>query len=301
MSATASPSDLRSSLLKNKSKEKKKNRVTYNDSAESSPPSQVPFATDPLRNYDYCVVFRRQDYSNNKIKSTYNDRDEISEIGKVYLDHLTLVGINWILVSSLSKKYIYILLKAKIHVLHQLAMDLEYQLLLDPNVLKEIAEAGDVENGILPIKIQHVPQESHLFPYEHIYAPYRRDPDLNPAVYWKPPNLDNPFRELVRMKLTKLLIETQLLVPTISSPDLQSSSSPQTISTSDGAISIRNAISNGHMVAFFPLHHQSREHLARMWLPPFLFPWNYPMDEIRVISSLFLPLDPSLSHFPLTL
>lgn len=275
--------DLRSSLINKSTKPKKNLRVTYNDNVESSHTlptlgthtHAITTNNNPLRSYDYCMVFPHEE----------NDQNEINDISKVYLDHLTLVGIHWILVSSLNKKYIYILLRAKLHVLHQLAIDLEYQLQLDPKILQDIVEVGDVEDGILPIKIQHVPEESPLLPYQHIYGPYRRDPKIDPLVYWRPPNLDHPFRELVRMKLTKLLIETQLLVPAINSPDL--AAAPQSISNSDGVISIRNAILNGHMVAFFPLHHdESREHLAKIWLSPFLLPWNYPMDEIRVTTHL---------------
>jgi hypothetical protein len=280
--ATSVSGNLKTSLLTNKSKKKKNLQVTYNEneSIDTSHTSQHP--TDPLKNYDFCMVFHRQSSEGNN-----DGRDDISEIGKVFLDHLTLVGINWILVSSLNKKYVYLLLKAKLNVIHQLAMDLEYQLLLDPKILQQLAEIGDVESGILPIKIQHVPAESPLLPYEHIYAPFRKDSKIDPSVYWRPFNEDHPFRELVRMKLTELLIETQLLVPTIKSPNLHSTptdSSPQTISNSDGTVSIRNSILNGHIVAFFPLHHQqTRDHLAKIWMQPFLLPWRYPMDEIRVI------------------
>jgi hypothetical protein len=256
--------------------------------------------SESLRGYDYCMTVNR-----GTAVAMSGDDDLISEIGRVYLDHLTLVGINWILVSSLNKKHIYVLLKAKLNVLNQLAMDLEYQLLLDPTVLQKVAEEGDREEGISPIKIQHVPQESPMLPYHHIYAPFRHDQEVNQALYWRPTNMSHPFRELVRMKLTHLLIETKLLVPTPTLPDLQQASlslsqnqaaTDTAVSNQDGAISIRRAIMNGHVIAFFPLHHvQSREHLAKIWLVPWALPWQYPMEEIKVLSCP-LSLSLLLSH-----
>jgi hypothetical protein len=203
----------------------------------------------------------------------------------VYLDHLTLVGINWILVSSLNKNHIYVLLKAKLSVLNQLAMDLEYQMLLDPVVLQKVAEEGDKEAGISPVKIQHVPEESYMLPYHHIYAPYRHEQDVNQALYWRPSALNHPFRELVRLKLTHLLIETKLLVPSLRPSGVDQSPEQRaanTVSNLDGAVSMRRAILNGHVVAFFPLHHvQSREHLSNIWLIPQALPWQYPIEEIK--------------------
>lgn len=237
--------------------------TTINSSSSSSSQESL---LDLISNYDYCMVFLMKD-------------GNLSEISHIYLNHLTLVGINWILISSLDKKYVYTLLKAKLYVLKQLAIDLDYQMLLDPEILQKQLEKGDIEAGISPLKIQHQPQESSLFPYHHIYAPYRSEVDQN--LYWKPnKSTHHPFRDIVRMKLTELLIETKLLVPLPSN-----NQNSINISDSEGTVSVRRAIINQHIVAFFPLHNPKKiNQLSNNWLKLALLPWEYPINDIKVIN-----------------
>lgn len=247
----------------------KESLLNINNSSKLLSSSNISNLHDSLQhlisNYDYCMVF------------LINKEGNLSEISNIYLKHLTLVGINWILIYSIDKKYVYALLKAKLHVLKQLAIDLDYQMLLDSKVLQTRLQKGDIEAGISPIKIQHQPQESSLLPYEYIYAPYRIEVDQN--LYWRPnEKINHPFREIVRMKLTELLIETKLLVPIPQNNHQQSN-----ISDSEGTISVRRAIMNNHIAAFFPLHNPFMvKQLSDEWLQITLFPWNYPMNDIKV-------------------
>lgn len=89
--------------------------------------------------------------------------------------------------------------------------------------------------------------------------------------------MHHPFRDIVRMKLTELLIETKLLVP------LPLNSQNSRISDIEGTVSVRRAIIQKHIVAFFPLHNPYKlKKLASYWLDLTLLPWQYPMDDIKV-------------------
>eukprot|EP00604_Paraphysomonas_vestita_P001703 CAMPEP_0174817746 /NCGR_PEP_ID=MMETSP1107-20130205/254_1 /TAXON_ID=36770 /ORGANISM="Paraphysomonas vestita, Strain GFlagA" /LENGTH=652 /DNA_ID=CAMNT_0016028733 /DNA_START=1071 /DNA_END=3029 /DNA_ORIENTATION=+ len=134
-------------------------------------------------------------------------------------------------------------------------------MLLDEDRLKETANAGNPEKNIASIDILHDPEETELRPYEMIYAKYRDE--LTEELYWRPKNLNHPFRESVRLKLTQILIESP-------PPD------------KTNPIKLRQGILKGRITAFFPLHNIPRlNEIKEKWLSPSVLPWQQPFFEIK--------------------
>jgi hypothetical protein len=210
--------------------------------------------------FDCCLVFLVD----------HKELDGISVFAKRYIRKLVMNGLNIFIYSN--GIYNFILIKAAIDKLRQVADSLQYKFLLNSNILQQIAENGDQEIGIRPIHINHDPKQSHLTPYQYIYAKYRLD--LPEELYEKQTELNHPFRSSIRFKLVLAMI--------VSKP-------------SDGSfpIKIRPHIHKKNIVAFYPLHDLTRlEQLRETWLPLTVLPWALPFYDIKVSPPLPSPHPP---------
>jgi hypothetical protein len=200
--------------------------------------------------FDCCLVFLVD----------HKEPDGISVFAKRYIRKLVMNGLNIFIYSN--GIYNFILIKATIEKLRIIADSLQYKLLLNSEILQKIAENGDPEIGIRPIYINHDPKQSHLTPYQYIYAKYRRD--LPEELYEQQPEVNHPFRSSIRFKLVLAMI--------VSKP-------------SDGSfpIKIRPHIHKKNIVAFYPLHDILKlEQLKETWLPLSVLPWALPFHDIKV-------------------
>jgi hypothetical protein len=236
-----------------------------------------------IAHYDLCMVFPLDEATSS-----------LTTFCVHFLEHLSHLGIDFFLCYGLQKDCIYVLLRAKLDRLRVFAADIEYQMLLDAGKLQEIAERGDLERGISPLRISHIPQETTLRPYDYIYAPYRLEVDE--SLYWRPPPEEgheeglqsHPFRDLVRLKLTEMMVETSTGINVDEEADVQDV----------GKVNIRKHLDKGNILAYFPLHRQEKlDMFAEHWLPWEVLPWKAPLFEIKV-SREFLPVClPACLHF----
>ena len=224
-----------------------------------------------MATYDICMVFPLD-----------NETNFLTNFCIKYLEHLNQVGIDFFLCYSLQRDSVFVLIRAKIERLRTFAAELEYQMLLDPVKLKEAAESGCPEKDITPLCIPHIPEESRVRPHDFIYAPYRSDVDE--SLYWRPLEgegcgglgLDShPFRDLTRLKLTQLLMETY------SGVNVEEEEGNQTEEM--GKINIRKHLNQGRITACFPLHRQEKLALLQtQWLAWHVLPWQAPLFEVKV-------------------
>ncbi len=130
---------------------------------------------------------------------------------------------------------------------------------LDPVKIKEKIEAGDPEKGIGGVEIQHRPDITPLEPYECIYGKYSRN--VSESLYWREANEAHPFRDLVRIKLTALILESRM-------------------PNGGENLKIRRYIRNGWLKACFPLHNRAKtENLQIEWQK---FPFHsQPLAEVK--------------------
>jgi hypothetical protein len=103
---------------------------------------------------------------------------------------------------------IFILVRTPLEKVKAFADKIDYVLKLDPEVIQNMLEAGSVEDGIAPVFIDHRPDITSLTPFEHIYGKYNRL--LPDNIYWREPGAPHPFRDIVRLKVCALLLQSRL-------------------------------------------------------------------------------------------
>lgn len=138
--------------------------------------------------------------------------------GKLYSDDETIVRK---MLLTLGRKYIYIfyssndafifvLIRAGLKLLKLEAEKYKWRFLLDREVIRSVAEAGNEEHLIDPIYIPHDPSISLLGPYEYMYCVYTSDPDIQ-DLYYRTADMTHPFRKSIRIKmLLHILANTKL-------------------------------------------------------------------------------------------
>jgi hypothetical protein len=145
--------------------------------------------------YDFCVVLPAEN-------------GEPTQRGRGYLETLHHLGFETFIYKNLrAEKEIFILLRAPLEKLRAVADNLDFVMLLDPSEVTQQLADGDKEAGIGPVVI---PDNAAVTPYPHnqyIYGQYSRQ--INERLYWKEPGWKHPFRELVRLKLCAIILETR--------------------------------------------------------------------------------------------
>eukprot|EP01041_Mallomonas_annulata_P011583 gene11583-24224_t len=215
---------------------------------------------DLASEYDYCMVLKAV---------ILNGRDlDLDEHGKLYVNILLSMGLDLFIYSCSERASAYVLIRTPLELLRAYSDKIDFPLLLDPNRLKEEAARGDEKNNISPIAIRHDPNESTINPYDYIFASYKNNQtqsqyDINDELYWRPQGQNHPFTEIIRLKLTLMLIEEK---PAIGRE----------------SIKIQKFIQKGHILSFFALH-SLKENISlqsHMSLR-FRLPWNEPIEQLR--------------------
>ena len=152
-------------------------------------------------------------------------------------------------------------------------------MLLDEEVSTKLMEKGDTARNIKGVTIGDNPEPGLFRPYQYIYGRYETEKDeeqhrsgVPEELYWRPKgtngDVNHPFRESVRLKLTRLMVEQ---VPV--DKDIKQ-------------LNIEKLIERKVVKAVFPLHNvKTKELLEKEWLPPLnqidRAPWFIPTTKIK--------------------
>lgn len=201
---------------------------------------------DKASEYDFCMVLP----PDCKEKGTFSS----------YTNFLTNAGLDLYAYKGANDNVV-ILIRAPENLLRVYADEVNFKMKADPNVLEKLLAAGDSEEGIAPIAINHVPEEARYHPYEMIYLRYSvKVPD---ELYKKGRDGKNPFTSSVRKRLLGQLIQAK---PKWGGENIK----------------IARYIKAGKIVAYFPLHEPEKvEVLSRLWLDWSILPWAQPFYNIK--------------------
>lgn len=195
-------------------------------------------------------------------------------------------------------------MRASVQQLRAFAEYSEFNLPLNAEKLRVLIEEGDPKNDIAPVQISHLSAESTLYPYEHIFGPYRTDIDED--IYVRSAGMSHPFSTRVRLRLTQQLIETISLAerhshtlrendsktqpgtemknlrekllkePTTTTFDLFDSGSQ-----ANAMLTFGQHILRGNILAFFPLHNrQEIRAIQKKCMKISMMPWQLPTNNI---------------------
>ena len=186
---------------------------------------------DLASEFEFCMVFPA-------VKSNFTER------GKAIVIFLMKLGLELFIYRARDGDEIFVLGRMPLEVVREFAETYEYYLMLDPSQAQEQLERGDTERSIAPVSIEHRPDICHLKPYEYIYVPYhsrreelyakQADPTVSSSIGGAV--RDHPFRELHRLKLTAMLLQS---------------------STDSTTLALRRLIQEKHIIDCFPIHNQS--------------------------------------------
>jgi len=188
-----------------------------------------------------------------------NEAGELDDRG--YIENLQRNGLDVFAYKGISGTEAYLLIRCSVETLRQYAEAINFRMMLDPTVLKETANKGNQEAGIKPFDIADRPEATPYNPYEYIFCKYRQQVDE--ALYWRAdPAAAHPFRSLIRLQLTALLIEA---APVGSEP-----------------LKIARYLRYGNIKGFFPLHRPEMiDVLAHNWLRGGVRPWKAPLFAVK--------------------
>jgi hypothetical protein len=202
---------------------------------------------DFAERYDFCIVLPAKD-------------GEPTDRGRGYIKTLRKLGLELFIFKNLREQTeVFILLRASLEKLRAFADRINMPMLLDSQEIQSALAAGDAEKGIAPIVINDIPDVTSYKPYQYIYGKYSR---LAPErLYWRD-SLDTPFRELIRLKLCALILETR--------PDGGKSEN----------LKIARYLRNGWMLGCFPLHDRAKTELLEYKMS--FYPMQtVPLDDLK--------------------
>lgn len=202
----------------------------------------------------------------------------------IYIKIAVAIGLFIIIRFILHQFQLYVLVKATMPALKKFTDDFDFDLLLDPQELKNTLERGDPEAKIKPIFINDGPEFSPLSPYDYIYGKY--DASVNQDLYHKDEK-GEIFSRTTRMKLVYYMIQARAEV--------------------GGAhLKLTRLKKKKVLLGAFPMHNREHmENLETRWLQWNQMPWDQPYEDIKeyfgikialffcflghYTSSLFLP------------
>lgn len=180
---------------------------------------------DLASDYDYCLVFPAEN-------------GEFTSIGKGYIQTLRKLGFELFIYKNINAlQEIYVLVRAPLEKLRAFADNLDYLMLLDAKEIEDCLLKGNEEEGIGPVEISHMTEVTRYRPYEKIYGRYSRN--VSESLYYHEYGSNHPFRDLVRLKLTAMIMESR---PADGSQNLK----------------LRRYIRNKTLLSCFPLHNRTK-------------------------------------------
>lgn len=209
---------------------------------------------DVADEYDYCLVL------------------PLSEDGGLYgegprcISKLRSFGLELFIFMGFNRKEIFVLIRAPIELLRIYAESINFPMLLDPLEAQILCEIGDTDKNIRGFIIPHVPEVVSYEPFAHIFGRYSKS--ISEKLYFRKGSTDHPFVGALRLKLTKLLMESQ---PPEGSEILQ----------------IRKHLNSRHVIGFFPLHDTTQMIvLRRQWCNYTWVPWD--LKEVLPLIKMYI-------------
>ena len=208
------------------------------------------WASDFAGEYDFCMIF-----------PTNKETGGFTSSGIGYIKTLKKHGLELYAYRGVQSE-IFVLIRASLENLRDYADSTNYPLLLDSKKLEESCLAGNESKNIKPFKLNSSKEFSRYNAYEYIYAPYSRN--VNESIYAHDNNSTDPFKELIRLKIIALIVESK---PKVHGEPLK----------------IRRYINkNKSLLGFFPLHNRIKtESLLKKVMPRSVMPWMLPFDELK--------------------
>ena len=201
----------------------------------------------------YCVYIRNQ--GSKKFHHKFKSFDYVivleveqsgsgfSDFGQFIVRQLKSLGFEMFAFYGICKTEIFLALKAPDTVLRKFANKIKFKMLLDPFEIEEELLTIDPSNQLSIYKEDN--PFTHYNPFIHIYG--RFDISVDEKIYWRPSGQKTPFRDLVRKKLTALLVES---------------------APSDGGapIKIRRYLNQRKILSYYPLHDCNiTDEIERSW------------------------------------
>ena len=162
---------------------------------------------------------------------------------------------------SVQKDELIVLIKFPTDVLRKYAHNSEYVLPLDPVIAEEMLAEGDKDNTIAPIIIPYDEEKDLYHPMLYMYGKY--DMNVPEELYYRRPDEEDPFTSIVRIKLTKNIIQG---------------------ATGLGGCNmlIANLISCGVLLGAYPMHEpRMRKKLLVQSINPYAMPWHLPFADMN--------------------
>ena len=201
----------------------------------------------------------------------------------------TQVGVSYLTFYGVDRKQIFVLIRASVQQLRSFAEYTEY-MHLSSKQLRTLVETGDEENNIAPLQIAHVTAETTLFPYQHIYGPYR--PDIPEDIYTTWDTMSHPFCSPVRLRLTQKMIETISLAERHSHPSMNKDGNSTPLPTKNRAREMQNLreLLLKEQMSFDIFDSKEKEHTSVLTLRQHLLLRNisafFPLHNTREIEQL---------------
>lgn len=201
---------------------------------------------DHASNYDFCVVFPAE-------------KGDFTERGKGYVEKFIKLGYEIFVYKNLRKdSEIVVLLRVPLEKLRAYADNIDLVMMLDPKEVEDQLAAGEAACRIEPVTIAHRPDITPYLPHQYIYGKYSRK--IDEKLYWKEDGESHPFRELIRLKLAALILESRV----------QGSQN----------LKIRRYLRNGWLKAVFPLHDRQKTELLEYKMNQYP-KQKLPLDDIK--------------------
>ncbi len=109
--------------------------------------------------FDYVIVF--------KMAENKDGSSEQSPVARFVMHQMLGAGLEIYPYLSVQDDELLVLFRCPLIVLQKFAEQIDFKLAIDPSVLEETLLAGDLENKIAPIRINHVPSITPVTPFEH--------------------------------------------------------------------------------------------------------------------------------------
>jgi hypothetical protein len=196
--------------------------------------------------YDFCIVFPAENKN-----FTARGQGYITTLKRLGFEMYAYFGVR-------EDKEIFVLLRTPLPKLRAYADIIDFKMHLNPNAVEEFLRRGDAEANIAPVEIQHRPDITPIHPHDFIYAKYsRKAPEI---LYDRSPGEENPFSDLVRLKLSALILESRV-------GNAQN-------------LKLRRYIRNGWLLGCYPLHDKVKK--DAIWAAWHHFPFKpLPLDLFK--------------------
>eukprot|EP01038_Epipyxis_sp_PR26KG_P005759 gene5759-7950_t len=189
---------------------------------------------DLASQYDFCIVLPLVN-------------GEVQPKGKGYIHSLKKLGFDMFFYKGIKHETeLFILLRTPLERIRSYADTIDFKLELDPLTLKSTLEKGTPEKNIAPIFINDRPDVTQLTPFDFIFGKYSNKIPEN--IYRLDPVLQTPFHDMVKLKLSALILESRP-------------------SSGGESLKLRRYLRMKWMLACFPLHDRSRTEVLELeWM-----------------------------------